>query len=278
MTGMVGLIGVGAMGSALLERLKLADKAVKAFDIADSAMAAAREGGAETVGSSAEAATGVPCVHVFVRTGDEVLDATLGAGGVLKGAEPGTVVFLHSTINPATTQQVAEAAAKIDVTVLDAPVTAVPRKVRAGSTVFLLGGDEDAVAAHRHHLEPLGAEIIRFGPLGAGNVAKIAKNLINAAERVLLTEVMEIAASGGLDVARFMEMAVAEDGGSAISRWERAIAIVDNHPVAKPASNILDKDVVLAGELVDQFGLEAPITRGAAATAASWVAAWKAGQ
>ena len=226
---------------------------------------------------AAEASADVPCVHVFVRTGDEVLDATTGPGGVLKGAAPGTVVFLHSTINPVTTQQVAAAAAERGVVVLDAPVTAVPRKVREGGTVFLVGGDEDAVAAHRHHLEPLGAEVIRFGPLGAGNVAKIAKNRMNAAERGLLSEVMEIASSGGLDVARFMEMAVAEDGGSAISRWERALAIVDNHPVAKPASNVLDKDVVLAGELVEQYDLAAPVTRGAAATAAQWVAGWKAG-
>jgi 3-hydroxyisobutyrate dehydrogenase-like beta-hydroxyacid dehydrogenase len=268
----VGLVGFGGMGSALLERMKIAGKDVKAYDVAKDRMTAAREEGAEPVASPAKAAAGAACVHVFVRTDAQALDAVLGPDGVLKGAAEGTVVFLHATIGPWTTKQIGEEAAKQGVTVLDAPVTAVPSKVRAGGGVFLVGGSDEAVAAHRHHLEPLGAEVIHFGPLGAGNTAKIAKNLINAAERVVLSEVMEIAATGGLDLARFMAMAMAADNGSTISRWKRAIEIVDNRPVSNLAGNIFTKDIVLAGKLSETLGLAAPVTRGAAATAAAWVA------
>ena len=83
----VGLVGVGNMGSALLERLVAAGMKVRAFDINNSAMQAAREGGAETVASSAEAARGAKIIHVFVHNDQEVSDATLGENGVLAGAE-----------------------------------------------------------------------------------------------------------------------------------------------------------------------------------------------
>jgi 3-hydroxyisobutyrate dehydrogenase-like beta-hydroxyacid dehydrogenase len=266
------------MGSALLERLKIAGKEVKAYDIAEDRRKAAAEEGAEAVASPAAAARGAACIHVFVRTDAQVLDAVLGAGGILEGADEGAVVFLHPTIRPGTTQQIAAEAAKQGVTVLDAAVTAVPAKVRAGDAIFLVGGDDDTVAAHRHHLEPLGAEVIHFGPLGAGNTAKIAKNLINAAERIILFEALEIAAAGGLDLGKFIKAAMAADHGSTISRWDRSLEIVDNHPVAKLIGNIFTKDIVLAGELVENLDVPAPMTRGAAATAAGWVAADKAAQ
>jgi 3-hydroxyisobutyrate dehydrogenase-like beta-hydroxyacid dehydrogenase len=269
------LVGFGGMGAALMERLKIAGKSVKVYDVAEDRMALAREEGAEPVDSPAAAAAGAGCVHVFVRTGDQAVDAVLGDNGILQGADEGIVVFLHATIGPWTTKQIAAEAAKQGVTVLDAPVTSVPRKVRAGGAIFLLGGSDEDVAAHRHHLEPLSAQVIHFGPLGSGNVAKISKNLINAAERVVLAEVMEIASAGGLDLPRFMEMAVAADNGSTVSRWERAIDIVDNRPVSNLAGNIFTKDIVLAGELAENLGLNAPVTQSAAATAARWVAETK---
>ena len=278
MTETVGLIGFGDMGSALHERLKRTGRNAKVYDVAEDRMTAAREEGAEAVASPAAAAVGTCCVHVFVRTDAQMCDAVLGPDGVLAGAEDGTTVFLHATIGPETTRQIAKEAAKQDITVLDAAVTAVPAKVRAGDAIFLVGGSEDAVAANRHYLEPLGEDVIHFGPLGAGNTAKIAKNLINAAERIVLFEVMEIAAASGLDLEKFMKAAKAADHGSTISRWDRSLEIVDNHPVAKLAGNIFTKDIVLAGKLVETLELAAPVTRGAAATAAAWVAAAKAAQ
>ncbi len=276
MTDTVGLVGVGAMGSALLKRLVLAGCAVKAYDILDERTAEAAKVGAEAAASPKAAAEGSPCTHVFVRTDDEVKDAVLGADGVLQGAGEGALVLLHSTIMPETTKQVAGEAAGRGVTVIDAPVTAVPRVVAAGEAVFLLGGDDDGVARARAQLEPLGKGVWHFGPLGAGNVAKIAKNFINGAERVVLAETLNMAEAGGLDVGKFLEMAVAEDGGSTVSRWERAFELVGNHADPRPASNLMNKDVRLAAELADAEGVSAPVAHEVAATAAVWVAGWEA--
>ncbi len=270
----VGLVGVGKMGSALLARLDLTGNRVKAFDIAETAMDAARGGGAETVANAAEAARNAPYVHVFVRSDDEVIDATLGPKGVLKGAAAGTLVFLHSTILPETTHRVAETAAKQEVKVLDATVTAVPRRLRAGEATFLVGGPEEVVAVARPHLESLGEAVYHFGPLGAGNIAKLAKNLTNAVERVMLAETLEIVEASGLDVEQFLEMARSVDGGSLIAHWEKNFIVEDGHAIHRPARGLFNKDVPHVAKVAASLHLDTPVTRGVAETAARWVEAW----
>src|SRR5205807_4981776 len=70
----VGMIGVGAMGSALLERLRLAHVEPVVFDVSSEAMDAARALGAEPAASPADVARSATLVDVVVRSDDDVLD------------------------------------------------------------------------------------------------------------------------------------------------------------------------------------------------------------
>jgi 3-hydroxyisobutyrate dehydrogenase-like beta-hydroxyacid dehydrogenase len=229
MADMVGLVGVGAMGSALLTRLHKAGQQVQAFDLTEAARKRAQEAGATPVDSAAAAAKGARYIHVFVRSDAEVIEAVLGAKGVLAGAEPGSVVFLHSTILPTTTRQVAEAAAKRQIQVIDAPITAVPAKVQAGEATFLVGGPEELVKTVRPHLESLGKGMHHFGPLGAGNVAKLVKNLTNGTERVMIAQALMLAEAGGIDARQMLAVMQAEDHGSIVHSWEKAFTVENGH-------------------------------------------------
>ncbi|MDH3240431.1 MAG: NAD(P)-binding domain-containing protein [Alphaproteobacteria bacterium] len=272
---MVALIGVGKMGRALLHRLKLQGHDVAAFDIASEPMETARALGAETAASSAEAAQAAAIVHVFVHNDQEVFDATLGPAGVLEGAKPGTLVLLHSTILPATTFRVAEAAGTRGIDVLDAAVTSVPRRLQAGEGNFLVGGREELVTRARAHLLPLGKSVHHFGPLGAGNTAKIAKNLTNAVERVMLAECVRIVETAGLDVSQFLNMARDASSGAMVQTWERFIRFDDaGHAGPARARGLLSKDVQHAARVAGELGLDLPVTRATAETALKWLAAW----
>lgn len=273
----VALIGVGKMGRALLHRLKLEGHDVAAYDIAEEPMETARELGAETVESSAAAAQGAVIVHVFVHNDQEVFDATLDPAGVLEGAAAGTLVLLHSTILPTTTFRVAEAASGRDVHVLDASVTSVPRRLHAGEGIFLLGGRDDLVARARAHLLPLGKSVHHFGPLGAGNTAKIAKNLTNAVERVMLAECVAMVERAGLDVRQFLDMARDANSGAMVETWEKFVRIEDDgHAGPARARGLLSKDVQHAARVAEELGLDLPVTRATAETARAWLAAWAA--
>lgn len=194
----VGMIGVGVMGQALLHRLKLAGLNVKVYDISDVQCNEARKLGADVERSPAAASRNVEAVHIFVRTDEEALSACTASGGVLSAIAEGSIVFLHSTILPETTRKIAEMASLHGVQVIDAPVTAVPSHVREGNAVFLLGGSVELVEFVRPYLLMLGKSVYHFGPLGAGNVAKIAKNLATAIERMSAAEVVWLAEAGEL--------------------------------------------------------------------------------
>ena len=64
----IGFVGTGAMGSALLSRLKLANIVATAFDIAPAALEAARAEGAETASSAKAVAQSCTLIDVVVRT------------------------------------------------------------------------------------------------------------------------------------------------------------------------------------------------------------------
>jgi 3-hydroxyisobutyrate dehydrogenase-like beta-hydroxyacid dehydrogenase len=274
MTERVGLIGVGAMGEALLSRIQMAGGTAKVFDVSDERLALARAAGALVEPSVSAAVDDVSFVHVFVRTDDEVEAVVAGSGGVFSAAGPGTVVLLHATILPETTRRIGGEALR-GVRVIDAPVTSVPRVVAQGKAVFLTGGADEDVARARPWLEKLGRAVYHFGPLGAGNVAKIAKNMITANERIALAEVAELVSAGGVGVEQFLDMAREVDQGSSVARWRSAFNMEGNHAVPRPASNLLNKDIALAAELAHKLKVAVPMTDAAAATAKVWVKGWE---
>src|SRR4051794_23645278 len=109
----VGIIGIGAMGSVIVERFAAAGLRTFVYDVSAPALERAVALGAEPCASPAEVGRAAEVVDVMVRTDQQMLDAVLGEGGVLEGLSSGKALLLHSTIDPRTTRTIAaEARAK----------------------------------------------------------------------------------------------------------------------------------------------------------------------
>ena len=263
----IGLVGVGAMGSALLERLKLAGVQATAYDCDPPALDVARSLGAHRAGSAAEVARASTIVDIVVRTDEEVLDCTLGNGGILESANPDTLVILHSTILPQTTRKVAEAARKRSVHVIDACMLGVPRAVKAGQLIFVVGGAMELVERARPHLLKMGKQVIHMGGLGAGNVGKLIKNLISGAETLMMHEALQLGETEGLRFPQVLEMLQQVDSERLLDRWRNVFDPSSPTPTPRLGRNVFQKDVPLAGELARQNGLDLPIIEQLAAAA-----------
>jgi 3-hydroxyisobutyrate dehydrogenase len=261
----VGLVGVGAMGSALLERLNLAGARPVVYDIDPVALEAARARGAGVANSAAEVAAASTIVDVVVRTDDEVMNCTTAKGGVLEGASPGTLVILHSTILPQTTRKVAEAAGMRNVRVIDACMLGVPRAVRAGDLIFVVGGSKEDVERAQPHLLRMGKKVIHMGGAGAGNTAKLIKNLTSGAETLMMHEALQLGEAEGLKFPQVLEMLQQVESGRLLDRWQRVFDPSLAHLTPHIGTNVFDKDVPLAGELARQSGLDLPIIKQLAA-------------
>jgi len=255
----IGFVGTGAMGSALLSRLKLASVVATAFDIAPQAMDAARAEGAQTLASAKAVAQASTIIDVVVRTDQEVLECVLGNNGVLEGAAPGALVLLHSTIRPTTTKTVAHAAADKRVNVIDACMTAVPHMVRQGGLTFLVGGQKAFFDRARPHLLMMGRDAVHMGPLGCGNVTKLFKNMVTASEALIVYEALQIAKAGGVSYKAALDVMQKTKSQHILDRWETRYDISGDELKFDPGSNLYDKDLPLAAEVGKSLGADIPV-------------------
>ena len=255
----VGMIGVGAMGLALLERLKLAGVRATVYDSYPPAVEAARSLGCEIASSAADVARQSTLVDVVVRTDEDVVQCMTGLKGVLEKAASGTLVLLHSSILPQTVQQVAAAAHAKSVSVVDACMTGVPATVRAGELCFVVGGAGDLVARAEPHLLKMGKQVLHMGPIGTGAVAKLIKNMVSGSETLIVHEAIQIGSAGGIPYPQVLEMMRQIGHDSVLNRWQKTFDPSGKNPLPKSGRNVMNKDIPLAAELARLYGLDVPI-------------------
>jgi 3-hydroxyisobutyrate dehydrogenase-like beta-hydroxyacid dehydrogenase len=255
----IGFVGTGAMGSALLSRLKLTNVSALAFDIAPRALQAARSEGAEAASSGKAVAQACTMIDVVVRTDQEVLQCVLGNDGILEGAAPGSLILLHSTIRPTTTKKVAEAAADKRVNVIDACMTAVPSVVRQGGLTFLVGGQKAFFERAKPHLLKMAKDAVHMGPLGCGNVTKLFKNMVTASEALVVYEALQIAKAGGVSYKAALDVMQKTKSQHILDRWDTRYEFSSGELKFISGTNLYDKDLPLAAEVGKTLGAEIPV-------------------
>jgi 3-hydroxyisobutyrate dehydrogenase-like beta-hydroxyacid dehydrogenase len=222
-------------------------------------MEAARKEGAELAPSAKAVAQASTIIDVVVRTDQDVLECMLGTDGVVEGAAPGSLVLLHSTIRPTTTKKVAELAADKRVNVIDACMTAVPSVVRQGGLTFLVGGQRAFFDRAKPHLLGMAKDAVHMGPLGCGNVTKLFKNMVTAAEALVVYEALQIAKAGGVGYKAALDLMHKTRSQHILDRWETRYEIADGELKFNPGANLYDKDLPLAAEVGKSLGADIPV-------------------
>ena len=270
----IGMIGTGAMGLALLERLKLAgEKEIVCYDVDGPALDAARALGFRAALNAAEVAEQATLVDIVVRTDQDMIDCLLGPNGALPAARPGAMLLLHCSILPHTVKKVEQAARAKGVRVIDACMTGVPDTVRAGKLSFVVGGAEEDVERAKPHLLKMSKEVYHMGPSGTGTVGKLIKNMLGGAETLIVHEAIKIGIAGGIPYPKALEMIRRIGHDSVLNRWQRTFDPSGNDALPRSGRNVLNKDIPLVAELARLINADAPITQQLAIAAEQVVAA-----
>jgi 3-hydroxyisobutyrate dehydrogenase len=195
----VGFIGTGAMGQPMLANLVKKGFQVVAYDVVPAALDAAAKLGAAPAGSIRETAAEGDLVITMLPSSANVEAVYLGAGGIIEGAEPGRLCVDMSTIDPGTSQRVAERLKERAIRFLDAPVSGGVGGAAAGTLAIMVGGAAEDLEEARPALAAMGANVIHVGAVGAGEVAKLCNNLISGSALIAVAEAFRIGEAFGVN-------------------------------------------------------------------------------
>jgi len=173
-----GFVGLGSIGQPMARRLLVGGLETTVFDVAAPALAALVAAGASGAASARDVAAAADVVGVCVRDDSDVRAVVLGEQGLLAGAAPGTVIAIHSTILPRTVLEMAEAAGRAGVAVVDACVTGGPMGAERGTLTYMVGGEPAHVERCRPVFATAAAKIVHTGALGTGAATKLCNNLM----------------------------------------------------------------------------------------------------
>ena len=195
----IGFIGLGIMGRPMAKNLLKAGHKLVVYDIAPGSVEDVVANGATRGGSSSEVASKSDIVITMLPDGPDVEAAMLGAGGVLEGARRGCVVVDMSSISPTVAQKVGGACAAKGVEFLDAPVSGGEPKAIDGTLAIMVGGEAGVFERVKPILEKMGSSVLLTGPVGAGNVTKLANQIMVACNIAAMGEALVLATRAGLD-------------------------------------------------------------------------------
>ena len=194
----IGFIGLGIMGRPMARNLIKAGYALTVYDKyakPDDLVAL----GARAGTSNKDVAAQSDVIITMLPNSPHVKEAVLGENGVIEGARPGTLLVDMSSIAPGAAQEICAAVKAKGIVMLDAPVSGGEPKAIEGTLAIMVGGDAKAFETVKPILEKMGASAVHVGDIGAGNVTKLANQIIVALNIAAVSEAFVLATKAGVN-------------------------------------------------------------------------------
>src|SRR5215471_13206496 len=195
----IGFIGLGIMGRPMAKNLLKAGHQLVVYDVVRGSVDDVVANGAARGESSADVAAKSEIVITMLPDGPDVEAAVLGPAGVLDGARGGCILVDMSSISPMVSQKIGAACAGKGVGFLDAPVSGGEPKAIDGTLAIMVGGEAGVFEKVKPILAAMGSSVLLTGPVGAGNVTKLANQIMVACNIAAMGEALVLATRAGLD-------------------------------------------------------------------------------
>lgn len=206
----IAFIGLGNMGGGMAANLLKAGHDVRAFDLSDTALAAAREAGCQTFTTAREACATAEAVVSMLPNGAIVKQVYWDE--VIGHAPEGAIMMDCSTIDVATARELISVTEAHGYQMVDAPVSGGIAAAAGGTLTFMVGGSDEAFARAKPILEAMGKAVIHAGAAGNGQAAKICNNMLLAIHMIGTCEAFAMAQKLGLDPQTFFDISSVSSG------------------------------------------------------------------
>lgn len=209
----IAFLGTGLMGAPMVRNLLKQGYAVRVWNRTREKAQALVADGAWLAQTPHEAAAHSDTCIMMLESG-AISTKVLFDGGVAEALRPGATVIDMASIPPSVAKDHANALDKKGIHHVDAPVSGGTPGAEAATLAIMAGGDEAVIESARPIFEAMG-RVTRVGPHGAGQLAKLANQVIVGVTIGAVSEALFLAQAGGADPAAVRE---ALRGGFAESR------------------------------------------------------------
>lgn len=253
----VGFIGTGIMGGPMVRNLLKAGYSVTVHNRTKAKAEPVLSAGATWAENPAQTAAPSDVVITCVPDTPDVQQVILGRAGVIESARRGLICVDMSTISPAETKKMGETLAAKGVTLLDAPISGGEIGAVEGKLSIMMGGPKDAVEKVRPIMEAMGKAVTHCGPLGSGQMTKLANQVMVIHTIMSISEGLAFAEKAGLDPETTWQVTNAGAAGShSLKVLGRKIIDGDLKPAFMV--DLQQKDLRLVMECADQIGQPLP--------------------
>jgi 2-hydroxy-3-oxopropionate reductase len=194
----LSFIGLGIQGKYLAINLADAGHDLRAFDLRQEPLAQVVSHGAKAAKSCRECGEHGEIVCVCVLDDSQLKDVLLGKDGVLEGIKKGAIIAVHSTVEPGTIAELAEAARAKGVELVDAPVSGSEPGARNKTMAYMVGGSAEAFARCKPVFEVSGPNVFHTGPSGTGIRTKLAHQIMVCLNMLSAYEGMRLGTEAGV--------------------------------------------------------------------------------
>lgn len=195
----VGFIGLGIMGKPMCKNLIKAGHDLIVTTHNQDTLKEMEALGAKAVYNGKEVAEEAEVIITMLPNSPQVREVALGKGGIIECGRRGIVLIDMSSIDPTESKAISAVLAEKGIDMLDAPVSGGEPKAIDGTISVMVGGKRETFDKYYELLMNMAGSAVYVGPIGSGNVAKLANQIIVAVNIAAVSEALTLATKAGTD-------------------------------------------------------------------------------
>ena len=255
----VGFIGLGVMGSQMVNRLLSKGHAVTGYNRTRVKAQWLVEKGMQWADSPRAVASASDYTFAMVTNAAATAAITEGADGLLAGLSAGKFFLDMSTISPAVSRALAAKVRERGADMVDSPVSGSVVTLQDGKLSVMVGGRSDTFEKVKPLLLDIGPKVTHVGENGLALAMKIAVNLSLAVQMQAFSEGVLLAEKSGIARATAVDVLTHSAVASPMIQY-RGPFVLKQPEEAWFDVNMMQKDMLLALELGRQLDVPLPTT------------------
>src|SRR5437870_5281779 len=255
----LGFVGLGVMGSRMVQRLLTAGHTVTGYNRTKSKAQWLLDAGMKWADTPRAVAAASEITFSMVTNTEALRAVTSGTDGILGGLGADKIYIDMSTVSPAAIREIAHQVEAKGAQMLDAPVSGSVITLEEGKLSIMVGGSRDAFEKALPILQAIGPKVTHVGANGLAVSMKIATNLSLAVQMLAFSEGVLLAEKSGIARETAVDVLLNSVIASPMVKY-RGPFVLNMPDEAWFDVNMMQKDLLLALEMGRQLDVPLPTT------------------